>query len=299
MYNDTHLNILVSYAYLAKDVKLMQRLKELTLGKTVNLMLDSGAFTRHNSKADMKHINVKDYSEWLKDFGEYSEKYVMLDVIGQAEQSRANYEYMLSAGLNPMYVATIYDNDFDYIRFAVSRNPNICVAGGATCKGLWQTKRYQQVYKQTNGKAMMHGLGYTTFPRMLQHRLRSVDSSSWKTAAARFGQTVIFCNKQTHRIWSQDILTGKRKFPDDVKELFRQIGVEPKTFLTKEAHYGECSIDFYINIVSAVEMQKYCHRHGLQYFLAVGALNDLEKVVYVSEHSRDITYKKFVNAFSK
>ena len=297
MYNKTHLNVLVSYAYLAKDEKLMSKLKELTTQGTVNLMIDSGAFTRHNSKQDMNHINVADYSEWLKDMKNYCEKYVMLDVIGNAPQSRKNYEQMLDAGLNPMYVATIFDKDFDYIRHAVELNPDICVAGGATDKSLWMTRRYQEVYRETHGKARMHGLGYTSFPRMLQHKLRSVDSSTWKTAAARFGQSFIFCNKQTYRIRAAEIFSGQRTFPPVVRQKFEELGITPKLYMKKESHYGENSLDFFINIVCAVEMQKYCLKHGLEYFLACGALKDLEKLVYVSEHLKTITYGSFVRAF--
>ena len=298
MYNKTHLNVLVSYAYLAKDEKLMSKLKELTTQGTVNLMIDSGAFTRHNSKQDMNHINVADYSEWLKDMKNYCEKYVMLDVIGNAPQSRKNYEQMLDAGLNPMYVATIFDKDFDYIRHAVELNPDICVAGGATDKSLWMTRRYQEVYRETHGKARMHGLGYTSFPRMLQHKLRSVDSSSWKAGALRFGQFAYF-DKGIKGFNSTDILKrGKKLTMPQIKAL-SELGVTPQMFAQEHFHRGNASIEALSAVKANVEMQKYCKRHGLNFFMAISNTQDLNKIVYVDENIRDLSYEKFRKEFAK
>lgn len=264
-------------------------------------MIDSGAFTKFNSKSTFSHINVMDYCKFLHEWKHYAEKYVMLDVIGNREQSVANYETMIDNGLNPMFVATIYDNDFDYIRKAVSRNPDICVAGGATCKSPWMIKRFQQVYQQTNGRARMHGLGYFTFPNMLRLNLRSVDSSSWKTAAARFGQAVIFSEKErrTYRIWWRDVCKGKIKFNPEVKALLSQNGITPQMFVDKSYHTCENSIEFYINILTNVKLQKYCKKYGLHYFFAIGALNDLERVVYVSNNLNTITYQSFIDHFGK
>lgn len=301
MYNDTHLNVLISYAYLYEQKPFMDYVKEQTTNGTVNLMIDSGAFTKHNSKSAMTHINVEDYSKFLQEWKNYCEKYVMLDVIGNRAQSVSNYEYMLDCGLNPMFVATIYDNDFEYINKTLKRTPDICVAGGATCKSLWMIKRFQDVYRKTNGKAQIHGLGYYTFPNMLRLNLRSIDSSSWKTAAARFGQSVIFSEqeKRTYRINWRKIFEGKRKFSNNVKELFRDNGVLAQTYFQKENHTCENSIEFFINIISNVKLQKYCKKHGLHYFFAVGALSDLKKVVFVSNNLNTITYKSFIEKFGK
>ena len=301
MYNDTHLNVLISYAYLYKQRPFMDYVKELTSRGTINLMLDSGAFTKFNSKNAFSHINVNDYSKWLQEWKNYCEKYVMLDVIGNRAASVQNYETMIGNGLSPMFVATIYDNDFDYIRKAVSRNPDICVAGGATCKSPWMIKRFQDVYRQTNGKARMHGLGYYTFPNMLRLNLRSIDSSSWKTAAARFGQAVIFSEeeKRTYRILWREIYRGEKKFSTEVKWLLEHNGVSAQMYFDKSNHLCENSTEFYINILSNVKLQKYCKRHGLHYFLAVGSLEDLKRLVFISENLNSVTYKTFIDKFGK
>lgn len=302
MQNATHLNILMSYAYMNGDEALLSYLKSATSSGKVNLMIDSGAFTKHNAKADMSHVNVDDYCRFLEEMAPFSEKYVMLDVVGQAEQSKRNYELMLSRGLNPMFVATMFDKDYEYIRQAVERNPDICVAGGVTTKSDWMTKRFQDIFAQTREKARMHGLGYFTFPKMLQLNLASVDASSWKTAPARFGQAIYFDfeERKTYRISYNDILGGHVKFPASVKKQLEECGITPKMYAQKKYHAKtDTTIEGFISIVCNVKLQKYCMRHGLRYFLAVGTLRDLQQVVYVNENLNTVTYEKFINEFKR
>lgn len=294
MKNDTHLNVLMSYAYMHGDEKLLRTLKDVTTKGTINLMIDSGAFTKFNAKMDMSHVNLNDYCDSLKDMAQYSEKYVMLDVIGDAETSRRNYEAMIDKGLNPMYVCTMFDKDYDYINEAVRRNADICVAGGVTTKGDWILKRFQTIYKRTSGRARIHGLGYFTFPRMLQLNLASIDSSSWKTAPSRFGQAVYFADKRTWRISWRDILAKKIKFPKCIVELLDEYGVTPKMFLNREIHTKEFSVDGFMSIVCNIKLQKYCKRHGLDYFLAVGCWGDLQNIMFVNENLNDLTYEKYL-----
>ena len=93
---DTHKNVLVSYAYLYKNEALISLLDKHYKQGELNIMLDSGAFTAFNSNSGAyKHINVEQYTEWLKTYSYLCEKYVMLDVIQNKEQSRDNYKYMV------------------------------------------------------------------------------------------------------------------------------------------------------------------------------------------------------------
>ena len=115
MYNNTSLNILISYAYMNKNQPLIDNMIRLaSLGK-MNFMIDSGAFTKHNALMNTSFINVEQYCEFLHKYGEYAEKYVMLDVVGNDKQSKVNYEKMVADGLNPMFVATMFDKDFEYM----------------------------------------------------------------------------------------------------------------------------------------------------------------------------------------
>lgn len=301
MKNDTPVNVLISYAYLYGEKELLALTRERCEKGEINLMIDSGAFTKFNTKKTLSHINVKDYTAWLKDYAWMSEKYVMLDVIGNEVQSRKNYEYMLSQGLNPMYVVTLFDKDYDYINGAVSRNADICVAGGATNKSDWMTKRFQDIYRKTDKRARMHGLGYFTFPRMLQLNLTSIDASSWKTAPARFGQTIVFNYQEgkTYRIAWPEILHGKKKFPIHILEQMKRLGITPELFMRKELHKKEKNIDAFLSLYNNINLQRYCYVRGLQYFFAVGCKQDLERILYVSENIKTITYQSYIEHFCK
>lgn len=157
--NNTPFNILVSFAFANRQM--MQVCRKYVEEKKINLMIDSGAFTAFNH--NKKGITLDAYCNFLKEYGDICEKYVMLDVIANKEASIVNYEKMLAKGLAPMYTATIYDNDFDYIGKTLDICPDICVAGGATSNGEWIRKRYCEVYEKTGKRARIHALGIALF----------------------------------------------------------------------------------------------------------------------------------------
>lgn len=297
MKNGTYLNILISYAYCTSKA-LQEMLISLTTKKKINMMIDSGAFTKFNAKGSTSHITLEKYCDFLTVMAPYSEKYVMLDVIGNASESHKNYEVMLRHGLNPMYVVTMFDKDYDYMRWAASNNPNLCVAGGATTKSDWMSARYQTIYRESNEKALIHGLAYVTFPKMLQLPLASVDSSSWKAGALRFGQFAYF-DKGIKGFNSTDILKrGKKLTMPQIKAL-SELGVTPQMFAQEHFHRGNASIEALSAVKANVEMQKYCKRHGLNFFMAISNTQDLNKIVYVDENIRDLSYEKFRKEFAK
>ena len=291
--NNTHLNILVSYAYLGKSKKLC----DITFGPSrdgiTNIMIDSGAFTLFNStNGKMGWLNIDNYCKFLDAFGEFSEKYVMLDVINNHQASKDNYELMLQRDLNPMFVFTTYDNDYTYLKEAVARNPHICVAGGVTSYRQWMQKRYQDVYKNT--QALMHGLGFVKFPDMLQLPLHSVDSSSWVQASQVFGILRYFEEGMKGPRYI-DVLKRKVALPNQIKQLLDKFKVTPKEFSNLDNHKGLYSIATMLSIVAHIEYQKYCKKRGLNLFLACAKVSDLRDILYINEEleKNTLTYEKF------
>jgi hypothetical protein len=291
--NNTHLNILVSYAYLGKSKKLC----DITFGPSrdgiTNIMIDSGAFTLFNStNGKMGWLNIDNYCKFLDTFGQFSEKYVMLDVINNHEASKDNYELMLKRDLNPMFVFTTYDNDYTYLKQAVARNPHICVAGGVTSYRQWMQKRYQDVYKNT--QALMHGLGFVKFPDMLQLPLHSVDSSSWVQASQVFGILRYFDEGMKGPRYI-DVLKRKVALPEQIKQLLDKFKVTPKDFSNLDNHKGLYSIATMLSIVAHIEYQKYCKKRGLNLFLACAKVSDLRDILYINEEleKNTLTYEKF------
>lgn len=288
---DTSLNILVSYAYM-QNKNFCNYIQSLVTSGKINLMIDSGAFTKHNAQGNFEHVTLDKYCDFLEKFAQYSEKYVMLDVVGKKDESRRNYELMLKRGLNPMYVVTLFDYDYDYIRSAVKQNPHICVAGGVTTKNDWLKKKFQDIYKETNNNALIHGLGYVTYPMMLRLPLYSVDSSTWKAASARFGVLHTWDNGLKGVLW-RELLNGKKRITTAQALMLNKFKITPRVFAVESNHKGSKSIEALCNIYANLQFQKVCKRSGLDYFLAVSNTQDLERIIRVSEDNNSLTYEKF------
>ena len=293
---NTHLNILISYAY--TNAALLKRLQELVGARKINVMFDSGAFTKFNASGEFGHVNLRDYCRFLHKYADISEKYVMLDVIGNAAASKRNYLWMLDEGLNPMFVVTMFDKDYDFMREAVSRNPNICVAGGATTKNLWMQKRYQDIFQQSSERAKIHGLAFATYPKMLQLPLASVDSSSWKAAALRFGGLQYF-DRGLKSIPYREFLRGEKKMSFPHQLVLSNLKITPAMFCNREYHKGNYSIEAFASVQANIAMQKVCKRKGLDYFMAITSQMDIEKIVYVNDNYNDLSFEKFRKEFGK
>lgn len=94
-------NILVSYAYLGDLGKATEYFAHLREWGATSLMLDSGAFTVFNSGGT---VDLAEYGRAIAALK--PEVYVQLDVIGDADGTRANLERMRAAGLKPLPVFT-------------------------------------------------------------------------------------------------------------------------------------------------------------------------------------------------
>lgn len=289
--NDTPLNILASFAYIGKDARFEKEIFEAHRQKKINLMIDSGAFTKHNAKSAMNFLNLDNYCEFLKNHQYECDKYVMLDVIGNDKASKANYEEMLRRGLNPMFVLTMFDNDYDYFRFAINKNLDCCVAGGATTKGPWMIKRFQTAFKQSNGKAKIHGLAYVTYPNMLMLPLASVDSSSWKASSLRFGNFNYFHNG----LKTIDLKTirEKRKVPPKLIYMLERCNIKVNDLLNTENLCKGNNIQNMMSIIAYLEYQKFCYKRGLRLFLAISCSKDLRKILYVNNNYNNLRYSEF------
>ncbi len=290
--NNTYLNILASYAYLGKSQKFTEKLFQLSSSGTINVMIDSGAFTLFNAKQKSSWLNLDAYCDFLFKYGHLSEKYVMLDVIGNDEASKANYEIMVSRGLNPMFVFTMADKDFIYLKHAAIRNEHVCVAGGVTTKGDWMTKRFQDVYSKTQCK--IHGLGYVTYPKIFQLPLHSVDSSSWIQASQVYGILPYFDNGMKG-ISYKDILTKKKTIPNTLRNTLELIKITPKEFSNLDNHKGNTSIATVLGCIAYFEFQKLSKRKDINLFLAVSNESQLDMLTYIDNeyNSGKLTYANY------
>jgi len=291
--NNTHLNILASYAYLGKSKSFCDTFFGLSKDGVINTMIDSGAFTLFNSQqGKLSWLTLDNYCKFLDTYSIHTEKYVMLDVINNHNASKTNYETMLKRGHNPMFVFTSLDEDYTYLKQAVSNNKHLCVAGGVTTKGEWMFKRYQDVFLKT--QALIHGLGFVKFPQIYQLPMHSVDSSTWIQGAQAFGHIFYFDNGLS-AIAYIDILKKKKKLPIQVIDLLDKFKVTPNQFSNLDNHKGALSIETMLSIVAYIEYQKYSKDRGINLFLAGSSKNNIEDIVYVNEqlNKNTLTYDRF------
>lgn len=292
--NNTYLNILASYAWTGKSIQFTKELTDAHNNQQINLMFDSGAFTKFTSKAGYDFINLDDYCNYVTKWGDSCENYIMLDVIGNHVESKNNYELMVKRGLKPMYVFTTNDNDWSYYKDTLDINPHVNVSGGAFLKGDWLTKRYQDADMYGEGKAKVHGLAYVKYPTMYQLPLHSVDSSSWSQAPLMFGNCVYFDNG-LKTINYKDILTKKVKMPRKLIEVLEKCKITPTQFSKLENHKGGSNIELLTSIIAHLEYQKISKRNGLNLFLSIISRKQLKQILYVDEALKQgtLTYENY------
>jgi len=287
--NNTHFNILVSYAYTGKAPKFNDAVMNESVKGNANVMIDSGAFTIYNAKKVSK-LNLDSYCTYLETNAHKVEKYVMLDVIKNEQKTRQNYQTMLDRGFNPMYVFTEYDNDWEFLNEAVQNQKHLCVAGGVTNRGDWMLKRYQDVYK--NSKADIHALGFVQYNDIFRLPLHSVDSSSWLQSSEVYGILNWFEDK-IKSVRYIDILTKKKKMPIGLKQALEELKVTPKDFSDLDNHKGARSIGTMLNAVAYTKYQQYAKRLGLNLFLAIANTHQLNVLLYINDNLDNINYNKW------
>ena len=296
--NNTYFNLLASYAYLGKSKDFCELFFGLHRSGYSNVMVDSGAFTVRNAKENRDWLTLDTYCDFLGQYGDMSEKYIMLDVIGDDEQSKKNYEIMVQRGLCPMFVVTMLDRDFSFVRDSMAVNPHCCVAGGVSTKGPWLIKRFQDTIKATGGKAKIHALGYVTFPNLFRAPIVSGDSSSWVQQAQKYGCLTAFTDTGLRQQTYKEVWGGKKLKPE-LRTVLNEFKITPAMFTQKRYHTGITSISTLLCLVAYLKYQKYSQAHNRQLFLAVSSKINIDMLVWANDNLRDISYERFVSEFKK
>jgi hypothetical protein len=283
-----HPPILVSYAYLKDRVFRDLLIATLTEG-VQDVMIDSGAFTAHKLGV---RISLGAYIECCKRLLEFPNVWgcVMLDKIGNEEQTRRNLDIMVRAGVRPMPVLTI-DSSISLLDEYTQINNRVCLAGGVGSfvgHRNWVANRFKQAVAQYP-KAEFHGLGYVKHPDMFSLRLRSVDSSS-NSAGGRYGT-----------LGGYNCTSGIMSFPakdTDRSTAWNDIGKQFRTYLDgcgitrlqwsdeKTMRTGGMSFCAISYTASSVAQSLYADKVGLKLFQAVACASIWVRCVVATRHLR-------------
>lgn len=156
-----------------------QKDDEFYFHKKNHIMLDSGAYSAHNSGVEVK---IEDYMKFLTEHP-HIDIYYNLDVIGDAEATWKNQKIMESNGFTPLPVYHVGEDKkwlfkcFDYKWFALGG----MVGRPKPMLQNWLDKVFTEVPYDSDGLICnkIHGLGMTNWEFMKRYPWFSCDSSSW------------------------------------------------------------------------------------------------------------------------
>jgi hypothetical protein len=154
----------------------------------IDIFIDSGAFSAWTKGAE---INIDEYIAFIKKYRNYISLYANLDVIGDAEASLKNQEYMEAKGLKPI-PCFHQGEDLKYLKHYLKKYDYMALGGmvGSSTSKLvmWLDDIFQSHICNDKGlpKIKVHGFGITSLSLMLRYPWYSVDSTSW-VMTGRFG----------------------------------------------------------------------------------------------------------------
>lgn len=167
-----YVNILISYAYYTPD---MNRFFRDTNFK-YHLVIDSGAFTAWKQG---KVVKIEEYCDFIKSMPIQPWRYFNLDVVGNPEQSLANYEYMLRQGLQPIPIFTRGER-YEMLDHYYETSDVVGIGGLVGTKN--RTNIIKKVMRHVKGKKI-HWLGFSDLEYLIHFKPYMCDSTSWSTLA--------------------------------------------------------------------------------------------------------------------
>ena len=165
--------ILLSYYYF-KNKNIRDWIEKI--GYKPDIILDSGAFSAWTQG---KEINLKNYMEYIKEFEDCIEKYIILDEIGKPKETYENYKIMKKNGLNPVPVFHI-GSDFKYMDTYKKHDEDFIALGGvAKLKNKTLIRNWVNQLCQKYPNIKFHLLGNTS-PKVINNcPIYSADSSAY------------------------------------------------------------------------------------------------------------------------
>lgn len=172
--------LLVSYVYLAGFLKHRHRYHYR------DWVLDSGAFSAHNSG---EVISLKEYIETCKRLMDEDDKLTeifALDVIGNHKASMRNCEQMWKQGV-PAIPCFHRGSPWPDLKALAQDYPKIALGGVALLRGAEKMRFAEQAFNLV-WPAKIHGFGFGSESQVLGLPWHSVDATSWEIGPCRFGR---------------------------------------------------------------------------------------------------------------
>ena len=170
--------LLVSYVYLAPFLKNRSRYAYR------DWVLDSGAFSAHNSGTEIK---LEDYINCCKELQASDPtltEVFALDVIGNWKASLKNCEAMWRQGVEAIPCYHVGEPEVE-LRAMAKDYPKIALGG---CVGFKQKRKFaEQAFARVWPKAI-HGFGFGSETDVMALPWHSVDATNWEIGPCKFGR---------------------------------------------------------------------------------------------------------------
>lgn len=199
--------LLVSYYYFKSEFKDIEKRWVYR-----DWVLDSGAFSAHNSGVDIVLDDYIDFCHQVTiEYNNLSEIF-SLDVIGDWREGVRNTEKMWAAGIEA--IPTYHYGEPESLLVSLARDyPKVALGGAvglaAPTKLNWAKQCFSRVWPKK-----LHGFGFGAEQYAMTLPFHSVDASSWMFAQASF-------NKQEHLNHGATILYKRKEDGGEPPRLFR------------------------------------------------------------------------------
>ena len=171
--------LLVSYVYLKPFLKKQKQYSYR------NWVLDSGAFSAHNSGIEIKLQDYIDCCKRLLDTDYTLKEVYSLDVIGDWKASLRNTEEMWRQGV-PAIPCYHHGEPWDVLKGMAKDYPKIALGGVAMKFGI-KNKFAEQCFARVWPKRM-HGFGYGSEKSIMALPWDSVDATNWEIGPCKYGR---------------------------------------------------------------------------------------------------------------
>jgi len=221
--------LLVSYVYLEPFLKNRHRYSYR------DWVLDSGAFSAHNSGTEIRLQDYIDTCKRLMDEDETLVEIYTLDVIGDWKASIKNCEKMWKQGVEA--IPTYHEGEPEHALKRIAKGyPKIALGGVAHKRGSGKIKWAEQCFARVWPKKI-HGFGFGSEKAVMTLPWHSVDATNWEIGPCKFGRWNQFGNlsvrgsKQNLRaevLWYLELEKKARwRWRREMQQLTGRLAVEP------------------------------------------------------------------------
>ena len=279
---DKKLNLLVAYPYFSSTI--LERLADRDRS-SYRLIIDSGAFSAHNSK---KIIRFEDYCSFLDKVKFLKwDAAVQLDVVFNPEATKQNWIKHLERGDDVCPVFTRGDS-WDHMESLLSEDRYVFVGGVQRGEGSKEFAKY--CMERTVGKKI-HYLAFVRPDWVNLYRPFSTDSSSW-SSSGQFGTLLLY--KGGGRMMTLTKQNFIKRPSDEVISYFDDLGFDETLvrLFSKEASWqsknftydmsqpGPC-LHMVATICSYIKYSIECQNMiGTRVYMAVGTAEHLKLFFY-------------------